>query len=144
MRIRGFKRVVRAWNPKAFVDVDAVFKDAKWPHALVRHPFQTLRVITIGFGFQRVTLRFSNSTYPCPDDFTYILLTSNKLETVVLLKELQELAAKSRACSGLVGTNSAEGNAIKIENDDPQVLDAISVAVAPDTIGAVLHYQLLE
>jgi len=120
---------------------DASFEDAKWPHALARHPFHTLRAITIGFGFQRLTLRFSNSTYPCPDDFSYTLLISNKLEAVSLLRELQQLANEAREKAGMAGSSE---EAITIENDDRHVLDALGVAVAPDVIGMVLQYQILQ
>lgn len=120
---------------------DATFKDAKWPHALARHSFQTLRSITIGFGFQRLTLRFSNSTFPSPEDYTYILLTSNKMEAVNLLKEIQQLTQDTKVT---VGASLSEDAAIKIENDDRHVLDALGVAVAPDVIEAILHYQIVQ
>jgi hypothetical protein len=126
---------------------DATFQDAKWPHALAWHPFHTLTGITIGFGFQRLTLRFSNSTFPSPDDFTYILLTCNKLETVSLLKEIQSLASEAQAGAAVGGHSSPgqlEDSGIKIDNDDRHVLDALGVAVAPDVIGVVLHYQILS
>jgi len=119
---------------------DATFEDAKWPHALARHPMETLRSITIGFGFQRLTLRFTNSTFPHPDDFTYVLLTANKMETVELLKELQTLAGEART-----GIKSLpQHDAVAIDNDDRHVLDALGVAVAPDIIEVILHYQILR
>ena len=69
-------------------------------------------------------------------------MTSNKIETIALLKEIQELVNESRAAAGLA--SSAADDAIKIENDDRHVLDALGVAVEPDIIGAVLHYQILQ
>ena len=130
---------------------DATFQNAKWPHALVWHPWHTLSGITIGFGFQRLTLRFANSTFPSPDDFMYILLTCNKLETVRLLKEIQSLASDNSAgghlgvsvAFGGLGALSDDANAIAIDNDDRHVLDALGVAVAPDVMGAILHYQIV-
>lgn len=115
---------------------DACFAEAKWPHALARHPFTMLRKVIIGFGFQRVTLRFSNSSFPSPEDFTYVLLTCNKLTTVSLLKDLQEITNEAKKSSGF--------DELIIENDDPQVLDALGEAVAPDVVGIVYHYQVLE
>jgi hypothetical protein len=121
------------------IPVGASFQDAKWPHALARHPLKTLKGISIGFGFQRLTLRFSNAASPSSEEFAYILLTANKMETVELLKEIQELATEANA-----GLSISPEDSIKIDNDDRHVLDALSVAVAPDVIGVVLHYQILE
>jgi hypothetical protein len=116
----------------------ACFKDAKWPHALACHSFQALTEITIGFGFQRLTLHFTDPS--SAEGFVYIMLTSNKLETVALLKELQDL--RSSAHDAMLGKN--EATPIRIENDDPHVLNAIGIAVAPDPVGVVLHYQILH
>lgn len=116
--------------------VDACFAEAKWPHALARHPFSMLRKVIIGFGFQRLTLRFSNSSYPSPEDFTYVLMTCNKLTTVSILKDIQEMASEAKDSTGF--------DQLVIENDDFQVLEALGTAVAPDVIGVVLHYQILE
>lgn len=115
---------------------DACFAEAKWPHALARHPLSMLHKVIIGFGFQRVTLRFSNSSYPSPEDFTYSLLTCNKMTTVSLLKDLQEVTNEAKDTSGY--------EPFMIENDDPEVLDALGKAVTPDVIGVVFHYQILE
>jgi hypothetical protein len=140
----------------------ACFAEAVWPHAMARHSFQTLRSITIGFGFQRLTLRFSNPTRSqqqqqrhCPDeDFVYILSTCNKLQTISLLKEIQSLANEGRSSTRLLqggsggGASSSESfdvDDVQIENDDRHVLEALGMAVAPDdTISMVLHYQILE
>lgn len=116
--------------------MDACFAEAKWPHALARHPFSMLRKVIIGFGFQRLTLRFSNSSYPSPEDFTYVLMTCNKMNTVSILKDIQEIAFEAK--------NSCGFDQLAIENDDFQVLEALGQAVAPDVIGIVLHYQILE
>lgn len=115
----------------------AKFSDAKWPHALACHPFASLIRVTIGFGFQRLSLTFSDPT--CSDGFTYILLTSNKLKTVELLKDVQELS--NATTDTLFGSQSSS---IVIENDDPYVLDAVSAAVAPDPIGVMLYYQIVQ
>jgi hypothetical protein len=120
---------------------DATFGGAKWPHALVRHSFQNLKGISIGFGFQRLTLRFSNAVAPMAEEFAYILLTANKMETVELLKEIQELATEAKETQGLSLTGE---ESIKIDNDDRHVLDALAVAVAPDVIGVIFHYQILQ
>ena len=116
--------------------IDACFLDAKWPHALARHPFSMLRKVIIGFGFQRLTLRFSNSSFPSPEDFTYVMLTGKKLTTISILKDVQEIAEDSKQSSGF--------DKVVIENDDFQVLEALGKAVAPDVIGVVFHYQILE
>jgi hypothetical protein len=115
---------------------EACFADAKWPHALARHPFSMLRKVIIGFGFQRLTLCFSNSSYPSPEDFTYVLMTCNKLATVSILKDIQEIVADTKQASGF--------DQLIIENDDLRVLDALSKAIAPEVIGDVYHYQILE
>lgn len=117
----------------------ACFKDAKWPHALACHSFETLVGITIGFGFQRLTLHFTESS--SLGGLTYILLTSNKLETVAILKEIQELASEVNVTMFGPPKHRAP---IQIENDDRHVLDALGAAVAPDTVGVILHYQILQ
>jgi hypothetical protein len=119
---------------------EAEFMHAVWPHALARHPFSTLRAVTIGFGFQRLTLRFGNSQTPSADDFIYVLLISNKAETVALLKDIQDLFQESQLGANMFADNSDN---LLIENDDRHVLDALGVAVAPDVVGVVLHYQIL-
>jgi hypothetical protein len=119
---------------------EAEFMHAVWPHALARHPFSTLRAVTIGFGFQRLTLRFGNSHAPSADDFIYVLLISNKAETVALLKDIQDLFQESQLGANMFADNS---DSLLIENDDRHVLDALGVAVAPDVVGVVLHYQIL-
>ena len=123
---------------------EALFQNAPWPHALARHPIHTLNRITIGFGFQRLTLRFGpgsaiEQTVMGNDYYTYVLNTCNKLRTVSLLQQLQEQAKEAASkVSTLVVTN------MTIDNDDKQVLDALSAAVAPSSVGIILHYQILQ
>ena len=138
-------------RPRKFplpIPAKATFGDAKWPHALARHSLDTLQAITIGFGFQRLTLRFAKPSAPSSEDHVYVLLTSSKTETISLLREFQSLATEAReAASGQMiatTTTTAESDAIRIENDDPHVLDAIGTAVAPQSIGVVVHYQILH
>lgn len=122
------------------ISKEAEFMHAVWPHALARHPFSTLRAITIGFGFQRLTLRFGESSTPSIDDFIYVLLTSNKSETVALLKDIQDLVQEAQIGGNMFADTNEN---LLIENDDRHVLDALGVAVAPDVVGVVLHYQIL-
>jgi hypothetical protein len=116
----------------------AVFRNACWPHALACHSFDTLERITIGFSFQRLTLQFRHAS--SNEVFVYVLLTASKVATVDLLKEFQELAGNAKG-SGF-GVTSAP--AMEIDNDDPVVLDAIGSAIAPDSLGVVLHYQIVR
>jgi len=118
---------------------NARFRDALWPHAYARHSFSTLRSITIGFGFQRLTLRFGSSSEKCAEDYVYVLLTSSKLETVRLVKDFQNVVSEMSEHLFL----DASEPALVIDNDDPLVLDALSSAVAPDVVGVVVHFQIL-
>lgn len=120
---------------------DARFSQAMWPHAVVCHPLNDILGITIGFGFQRMTLRVRNSAYPSAVEFTYQLLTSNKMRTVELLQEFQGLVKEVKL--GIGRTSLAE-EAIKIDNDDKVFLDSLAATVAPEPLGAVLHYQILK
>ena len=120
------------------ISPESKFSDGVWPHALARHPIESLQAITIGFGFQRLILRFRNALQPDGVAITYILLTSSKTETVSLLKELQDLTAEARRLF------APADMPLRIDNDDPHVLDALATAVAPDSIGVVLHYQVLQ
>lgn len=117
---------------------EVLFQNAPWPHAYARHPIATLDRITIGFGFQRLSLHFRPARGS--GEFTYILITCNKLRTVNLLQHFQSLAKEfaSRPSS------SATADALKIDNDDKQVLDALAEAVAPSSVGMVLHYQIVQ
>jgi hypothetical protein len=106
-------------------------------------------------------LRFSNPNLQQPnrnkdEDFVYVLSTCNKLQTISLLKDIQGIANECRSSTRLLqggGGGGGNGRAsseqfghddVKIENDDPHVLEALGMAVAPDTIDLVLHYQILE
>ena len=120
-----------------------------------RHPFESLKAITIGFSFQRLTLHFSGSTWPTSwknrqqvdnNDFTYILLVSNKLETVSILKEIQKLVTSCREDLFVNPSTTSidDGSTIPIENDDRLVLDSMGIAVAPDIIDTVIHFQIVQ
>ena len=123
---------------------DSFFRDAPWPHAVARHSFKELHGITIGFGFQRLTLRFSNpSIRTKADPFTYVLLTANKIETVSLLQEIQVLVKESSEDKSDMLSATDDDAGIPIDNDDRNVLDALNAVVAPDVLGVVLHYQVV-
>ena len=122
---------------------DALFQNHPWPHALARHPIITLERITIGFGFQRLSLHFRHardSGGKTDEEFTYILITCNKLRTVNLLQHFQTLTREFAARS----SNKVTAEAVKIDNDDKQMLDALAEAVAPNAVGMVLHYQIVQ
>ena len=123
---------------------NSLFQNAVWPHALARHPILTLDRITIGFGFQRLSLHFTpareSGRRSSADEFTYIFITCNKLRTVNLLQHFQSLAKEYASRS----SNEDTAGALKIDNDDKQVLDALSEAVAPGAVGMVLHYQIVQ
>jgi hypothetical protein len=111
------------------IPTDATFANAHWPHALVRHPLVCLVGITIGFQFQRLLLRFSvSNTNGITLEYTYIILTSSKLQTISLLQKLQSV---SEAQSHV---------AVSIENDDKAFLDALGAK----TDEVVLHYQIVR
>ena len=121
---------------------EALFQNSQWPHALARHPIHTLHRITIGFGFQRLTLHFGpGSAFEqtvMGNEYAYVLTTCNKMRTVELLQQLQEQKREeSTKASTLLATK------MTIDNDDKQVLDALSAAVAPSVVGVILHYQIL-
>ena len=120
---------------------DALFENGHWPHSLARHSIASLERITIGFGFQRLTLHFSpfdGSNGKASDEFAYILLTCSKLETISALQHFQSLTKE------FGGSANLTSEALKIDNDDKQVLDALAVAVAPNAVGVVLHYQIVQ
>eukprot|EP00980_Cylindrotheca_fusiformis_P029417 scaffold23471_cov141-Cylindrotheca_fusiformis.AAC.14 len=117
----------------------SAFGDAPWPHAVARHTYRDLNAIAIGFDFQRLTLRFSSSRRSEP--FVYVLLTSNKKATVKILQDIQLLAKEAN--EGVADLVS-DATAVAIENDSQAVFDALSTAVAPDLLGTVLHYQIVQ
>lgn len=112
----------------------ATFGDAYWPHALIRHSLESLAGITIGFQFQRLIIRFSvSNSSGLSFEYTYVLLTSNKLQTISLLQKLQSHANDAQM-------NAGKQNAVLIENDDKAFLDALGAK----TDEVVLHYQILH
>ena len=117
---------------------DSLFENGPWPHALARHPIVALERITIGFGFQRLTLHFRGEKDS--EEFAYILLTCNKLKTINVLQHLQSLTKDL----GSRSSTELKGEGLKIDNDDKQVLDALAAAVAPSVVGVVLHYQMVQ
>ena len=119
---------------------DASFGDAPWPHAVARHSYQDLETIAIGLEFQRLTLKFSNPRKK-NDPFVYVLLISNKKETVRILQDVQRLAKESKETATNIVSDAA---AVAITNDSQEVFDALNVAVAPDLIGTVMHYSIVQ
>ena len=120
---------------------DLSFKDAPWPHAVARHSFEDLQAVSIGLEFQRLTLRFSNPSIRNSDPFVYVLLTSNKQETVGLLQDIQRLAKEANEHVTDLTSDTA---AVAIENDSQVVFDSFAAAVAPDLVGTILHYQIVQ
>lgn len=122
---------------------EALFQNGIWPHALARLPIETLKRITIGFSFQRLILHFSPSSGVerslLGDALTFILATSNRLATVKLLHHLQDLTKTTDELS--IGKPKPD---VIIDNEDKQVLEALSGAVAPCPIDVVIHYQVLH
>ena len=104
------------------------FSDAYWPHALIRHPLDCLRGITIGFQFQRLILRYSVSSTANSSslEYTYVIVTANKLQTVSLLQKIEDHNL---------------GAGAMIDNDDKTFFDALGI---PKSNEVVLHYQILR
>jgi hypothetical protein len=119
----------------------ATFEDAPWPHAVARHRFVELQTVTIGFEFQRLTLQFTNPTSRKADPFVYVFLTSNKKVTVKMLQEIQKLAKEGKPETIDL---SADATPVAIENDSQDVMDALQVAVSPDVVGTIFHYQIVQ
>ena len=110
------------------------FGDGYWPHAVMRHPLNCLRRITIGFQFQRLVLRFcvENAATLTSLDYTYVVLTKDKMQTVGLLQKIQSQ----------LGDDQQEGRlGALIDNDDKRFLDALG---APRTNEVVMHYQIIH
>jgi hypothetical protein len=122
---------------------EAFFQHGVWPHALARLPIETLKRITIGFSFQRLILHFAPSSGAersvLGNALTFILATSNRMATVKLLQHLQDLTKMTDELS-----TGKEHQDVVIDNEDKQVLDALSFAVAPFSVDVVLHYQVLQ
>ena len=127
-KVEGAKRAFPSRIPNS-----ATFGDAYWPHALARHSLNCLARITIGFQFQRLKLRFSvSNANGVTLEYSYVLLTSNKLQTISLLQKLQSQASDNRLYS--------IEKQPEIENDDKAFLDALGAR----TDEVVLHYQILR
>ena len=113
---------------------DATFAHACWPHALIRHSLDCLIGITIGFQFQRLLLRFLvSNTNGTTLEYAYIILTSNKLQTISLLQKLQLHISDVQA-------KSVDKQTVLIDNDDKAFLEALGTK----TDEVVLHYQILR
>lgn len=110
---------------------NSTFGDAQWPHAVVRHSLDSLKRIVIGFQFQRLTLQFfvSNSVSSSSFEYTYVVLTSNKAQTVSLLQKLQSYTSDTQPDVGFL-----------IENDDKLFLDGLGAHSSE----VVMHYQILH
>ena len=113
------------------ISPNATFGDAQWPHAVVRHSLDSLKRIVIGFNFQRLTLQFSvsNGVSASSFEYTYVILTSNKVQTVSLLQKLQYYNSDSESDIGYL-----------IENDDKKFLEGLGTG----SNEVVLHYQILH
>ncbi|CAJ1951768.1 unnamed protein product [Cylindrotheca closterium] len=118
---------------------NAKFGNAPWPHAIARHSYHDLQAIVIGFDFQRLTLRFSSRRRS--DPYAYVLLTCNKRQTVRILQEIQNL--KKELDEGVEELTS-DTTVVAIENDSQVVFDALSEAVAPNVVGTIIHYQIVQ
>ncbi|KAL3904162.1 MAG: hypothetical protein SGILL_010174 [Bacillariaceae sp.] len=68
-------------------------------------------------------------------------MPNNKKATVKILQDLQK-AAKDLKDAGT--TLASEKTPIAIENDSNDVFDRLTAAVAPEILGTVLHYQILQ
>ena len=101
---------------------------------MIRHPLDCLRGVTIGFQFQRLILRFCIGNASSSFEYAYVILTSNKLQTVSLLQKLQSLLSSST-------DDRLPGMGALIDNDDKTFLDALG---APRSNEVVLHYQILH
>ena len=99
---------------------------------MVRHSLDCLSGITIGFQFQRLILRFcvGNSSTSSTLEYAYVILTSNKLQTVSFLQKIQSHV-----------TDTQPGMGALIDNDDKTFLDALG---APRSNEVVIHYQILH
>jgi len=146
----------------------ARFQDGWLPHSAATHGLVHLKRMTIGFGFQRLTLHFiiPNSSSKQKADFAgktkkssgvtvfyYVIFTCSKSKCVELLQQLQsrakEAVAKERLVLKLSAHNDINEDGPFIDNDDKWILDSLhSIHSNTDNslvhIGAVLHYQLVQ
>jgi len=139
------------------IDHGSRFRDAPWPHAVARHSLNDLEAICIGFEFQRLTLRFKNTTQiptsSLSDPFVYVLLTGDKRSTVRIFQEIQKLAKDlnendvTNVASSLKN-KSKSSNTIIIENDSHLVLDGLNNIIETtdqtQTIGTIMHFQIVQ
>jgi len=134
------------------------FRDAPWPHAVARHSLGDLQAICIGFEFQRLTLRFKNTSQlpTSSDPFVYVLLTGDKRSTVRIFQEIQKLAKDLQENNGITNIGSSSlnnkknsANSIVIENDSHLVLDGLNNLIESSgdqqqTIGTIMHFQIVQ
>ena len=123
------------------IDKELLFRDSPWPHCVACLPLGSLLSITIGFEFQRLSLKFRNPSLPNSDPFVFVLLTSNKKSTVRILQEMQKAA---KELNEGVARLSPGKTTIAIENDSNHVFDTLGSAVVPELLGTVLHYQIVQ
>jgi hypothetical protein len=126
------------------LDKDLSFRDAPWPHAVARHSLLDLEAVCIGFEFQRLILRFRNPLLRKSGPFVYTLLTSNKKASVSILQEIQGLFKELCECSLTTNRRSKTSVTLPIENDSNHMFDALNLAVSPDPIGTIIHYQIVQ
>ena len=113
----------------------AKFKDALWPHAFARHPFDFLTKISIGFSFQRLLIHFRQPNGDEYSEYTYIIFTGTKKRTIELLNQIQSSANY---------LDDGKQKDIFIDNEDIFFLDAFGEAISPEPLGTILHYQILR
>lgn len=127
------------------------FRDAPWPHAVARHSLQDLMSISIGFEFQRLTLRFKNTTLlsqsSTPLPFVYVLLTADKRSTVRIFQEIQKLAkdVMENCVPNTVGLKGRR-NKITIDNDSNIVFDRLNALIQTNNqpLGTIMHFQIVQ
>jgi hypothetical protein len=152
----------------------ARFQDGWLPHSAATHGLVHLKRMTIGFGFQRLTLHFvipNNSATKVDDEkqrrgadgvtvFCYVIFTCSKKKSIALLQQLQ-----SRAKEAIRQQQQQQRNELLydddekigadgpfIDNDDKIVLDSLysmdskdkMISLKMKNIGTVLHYQIVQ
>lgn len=147
----------------------ALFQDGWLPHSAATHGLIHLKRMTIGFGFQRLTLHFvipnhsdtkfgekRNERVTDATVFCYVIFTCNKKKCIEILQKLQT-KAKEAVKQGhqrdeyLFGDDDDKigGDGPFIDNDDKLVLDSLHSMNNYDStkinqIGTVLHYQIVH
>lgn len=147
----------------------ALFQDGWLPHSAATHGLIHLKRMTIGFGFQRLTLHFvipnhSDTTFEDKRNgratdatvFCYVIFTCNKKKCIEILQKLQT-KAKEAVKQGhqrdeflFVDDDDKIGaDGPFIDNDDKLVLDSLHSMNNFDNtkmnqIGTVLHYQIVH